>query len=512
MKKVSTYLLIVVVAGAAFVGYWIYARYVVKPPVQVLSFDVTHGSLQETVTARGTVEAVTSLDLEFPYAGTVISVVKKDGQTVKQGDVLMSLDTKDLVLEKSRLAAVKLQAEAGLDKVLAGSSPEQIRVADEEVARASASFEDAGRTLSDKIRDAYIKADDAIGNETDPFLENPKYSPRFIYDTPDQQAKADVENARKNIETMMDSWRDSIAGITSSNLPTKSAEAQKNIADVSFYLDKIAALINSLTPNQSLIQANLDIYKTNVALGRTNVASAAAALVAGIEKVNAAEASLRVSQREAESVKSPARAEDVEAAKAMIAETASQIAAVEENIRKSVLVAPADGTVAKNWFEKGEFYNPGQPAVSISSSGYQIQSDVSELDIRKVNSTGGEEAIIQLDAYPGETFQGKVVLIEAKPVMKDTDVYYRVTVTFPEDAHQVRIGMSADVTILGEKKENVLKAPELAVYKRGQERYVYVSSDTSGGERVVTTGISDGTDIEITSGLKEGDKVYIKPE
>ena len=514
MKKVSSYLLIVVVLGLAFVGYWIYERYLVKPATEVLSFVVSRGPLQETVTARGSVASVKDLDLEFPYSGTVVSAPVKDGEKIRQGDILMSLDTKDLELEKARLSSVKLQSEAKLAKLISGPTTQDINVAEEKVASAQALFLDAKKTLSDKIRDAYVKADDAVRSKTDALFEGARSSnPKFIYTVSDQQMKTDAESDRQSIETMLNLWQTSTLSLTTNNLSEKSAEAENNIAKVSLYLDKVATLVSGLAVNQSLSQTSIDTFKTNVASGRTNVASASAALVAGVEKLNTADSALKVSIRELEALKSPARQEDISIARAEIAGIASQIAQADEKIRKSVLVAPSDGTVTKMWFEKGEFYSIGKPAVSISSSGYKIESDVSELDIRKVRSSGGEDVAITLDSYPGETFYGRVALVESKPVIKDSDIYYRVVVTLPEEiGYEFRSGMSADIKTYGEKKDNILKVPELAVYKRAQENYVYITPGATGEERIVTTGISDGEYIEIISGLREGDKIYVKSE
>ncbi len=515
MKKVSSYLIIVVVLGLAFVGYWIYQRYMLKSTIETLSFDVVRGDIQETVTARGSVAPMKDLDLEFPYSETIISVSVRDGQRIRQGDILMTLNTRDLELEKSRLLTTKIQSEAKLAKLIFGSTLEDIKVTEEKVSSARALLEDAKKTLSNKIRDAYINADDAVRSKADALFEGARSSsPKFIYTVSDQQMKVDAEADRRTIETMLGLWQASTLSLAGENLSEKSAEAKDNIITVSYYLDKVSSLVNSLTVNQSLSQTSIDTFKTNVATGRTNTASASTALIAGIEKLNTADSALKVSIRELEALKSPARDEDVAIAKAEVAGIISQTAQIEEKIRKSVLVSPVDGEITEVWFERGEFYNVGKPAVSISSSGYKIESDVSELEIRKVSpSSKGEDVVINLDAYPGETFYGKVATIESKPVIKDGDVYYRVIVTLPDTKlHEIRTGMSADIKTLGKKKNAVLKVPELAVYKKGQGSYVYVSPIAPGVERLVVIGISDGESIEVVSGLKEGEKIYIKPE
>ena len=77
-------------------------------------------------------------------------------------------------------------------------------------------------------------------------------------------------------------------------------------------------------------------------------------------------------------------------------------------------------------------------------------------------------------------------------------------------------GMSADVDVTIEGVENALLVPADAVRKTSATSYVYTAydeeTDTLGGMTEVTVGLSNGTQTEITSGLKEGDRVYYTPK
>jgi hypothetical protein len=74
----------------------------------------------------------------------------------------------------------------------------------------------------------------------------------------------------------------------------------------------------------------------------------------------------------------------------------------------------------------------------------------------------------------------------------------------------MRIGMSASATIQVSEAEDTLTIPMTALQQRGDETFVYTTEEdgTLSGEVTVETGLSDGTNVEITSGLEEGDTVY----
>src|SRR5574337_1299023 len=115
MKRISLYLLIIVVAGGAFVSYWAYVRYFQKPVAKPLTYQVARGDLKDLLHARGEVAAEREYDLAFNAFGTVAEVPVQEGQVVKQGDLLMRLDTTSLELEMKKLFAVQLQAKAAVN-------------------------------------------------------------------------------------------------------------------------------------------------------------------------------------------------------------------------------------------------------------------------------------------------------------------------------------------------------------------------------------------------------------
>ncbi|MEA5002690.1 MAG: biotin/lipoyl-binding protein [Christensenella sp.] len=151
-------------------------------------------------------------------------------------------------------------------------------------------------------------------------------------------------------------------------------------------------------------------------------------------------------------------------------------------------------------------------AFTISSGKADTLSvNIDELDIMSVQA--GQDVSIVLDALPDETFSGTVTKISASGTIQSGVTTYPVTITLTDvsDA-DILAGMNATATISISTSENVLLIPLDALQESGSEKFVLIAGSSDGeagmGERqTVETGLSDGTSVEIISGLSEGDQI-----
>ncbi len=139
-----------------------------------------------------------------------------------------------------------------------------------------------------------------------------------------------------------------------------------------------------------------------------------------------------------------------------------------------------------------------------------ISVSVDEQDIGQLSE--GISAQITLDAIDNETFTGTVTSIHTISNTAAGGVTkYTAEVTFDKTEDMLQ-GMNASVVMTVSSSENCLMIPEAALQEDGKTTTVYTTYDEStgeyGGETEVTTGVSDGTSVEILSGLSEGDTVY----
>jgi HlyD family secretion protein len=179
------------------------------------------------------------------------------------------------------------------------------------------------------------------------------------------------------------------------------------------------------------------------------------------------------------------------------------------DLSKNEITAPFDGIALSSNFRQGEFASGS--AISIINNTFVVKSDINETDIIKIKV--GQEVDITLDAYPDQHFSGKVS--DISPVSKNTSgiITFEVTVKPDDSANSSLLyGISANLTITIFKTENVLLVPIQAVYEENGKQYVDMPSPQPQDKTIkkveVTTGASDYDNIEIKSGLKEGDVIY----
>jgi multidrug efflux pump subunit AcrA (membrane-fusion protein) len=412
------------------------------------------------------------------------------------------------------LQAVLAESSANLDKLIAGPTAEDLQVSKTKVQGAVDALSNANQYAVDALHDAYTKSDDAIRNDTDQFFQNPRgTSPTLTFVVLDSQLKQLIEASRLSLEDMLTKWQFSLDGLrTSSDLYNYGAAAQSNLLELKTYLDRLSLAVNSLMPISNLSQATIDGWKLSVSTARGNISTAVAEVTDAMEKIKSADSSLKLSSGELALKEAGTRPEDIAIARANVAQAESQIASIKDKINKSYLYSPGSAQVMKVPLEEKEIFQLGEIAISLSTSGYKLQSDISELDIGKISAADGNNVTIKLDAFPDAEFQGRLVSVEPQQIVKEGDIYYRINVNFEADGQVVRPGMSADLTIYAASKENILLVPEIAVYKKNGTSYIKVQTGSVQKEVEIQTGISDGEHIEIVKGLAEGDVIVVPTE
>lgn len=148
-------------------------------------------------------------------------------------------------------------------------------------------------------------------------------------------------------------------------------------------------------------------------------------------------------------------------------------------------------------------------AFSIASATQaSVSINVDELDILSVKE--GQTATVTLDALDGQEFEGTITEVSSEASSGNSSAKYPVTITF-EKTDDMLLGMSASATIHVSEAEDAVLIPVDALQEKGDSTFVYTKKDSDGslsGEVEVETGISNGSQVEITSGLEEGDTVY----
>ncbi|MBK8575364.1 MAG: efflux RND transporter periplasmic adaptor subunit [Elusimicrobia bacterium] len=185
----------------------------------------------------------------------------------------------------------------------------------------------------------------------------------------------------------------------------------------------------------------------------------------------------------------------------------AELARWEELYKPTPLVAPLNGSIIARNVEPGQTVS-GSDAVLIISDRLVLKAQVDETDMAQVRL--GQSVGIVLDAFAQENISGVVehIAFEAKTVNNVT--IYEVDVLPSRVPLFMRSGMTANLTFHVEEKQNVLLLPPAAVKTEGGASVVTVPGPKGKSLTVaVQTGLSNGKQVEIVSGVAEGDAVLI---
>lgn len=276
------------------------------------------------------------------------------------------------------------------------------------------------------------------------------------------------------------------------------------------YNTDVAAATDAL----SSAQVNLDdalknarnTYNSAKLTGESQVAAAQS-------KLSAAKQAWNIAQKQLISLKTPARSEDIDLTRAQLAQAQANLDLIKKQESESQIIAPIDGQISKINYEIGEQVSSKAALTMLTENNFEIEVDISEADISKVKLN--DSVVIDFDAF-GETrkFSGAVYFIEPAATVISDITYYKVKISLTDtgaNLQDVKAGMTANVTITTNKKDDVWLVPARAVIdKNGSGKIVRVLTDGSKVQEIsVTTGISgnDGL-IEINGdGLAAGQKI-----
>ena len=206
-------------------------------------------------------------------------------------------------------------------------------------------------------------------------------------------------------------------------------------------------------------------------------------------------------------------------AKADVAQAEAKLQATRVEQGRVALYAPFDGTVAKIVGELGEYSTPSPPGVPtppaidlIDDTCLYVKAPMDEVDAPKISV--GQPVRVTLDALPGKMIPGKVrrVAPYVSAVEKQArTVDVEVDFARPEETGKLLVGYSADVEIILDGRDNVLRIPTAAIQEGGR---VLLFNPDSGKleERKIKPGLANWEYTEVLEGLAAGDRIVTSLE
>ena len=166
------------------------------------------------------------------------------------------------------------------------------------------------------------------------------------------------------------------------------------------------------------------------------------------------------------------------------------------------------GAYVEPAFEMFELYDVDVATITPQDT-VTVEVNIDELDIVSVSE--GQTAEITIDALPGRSFSGTVKRIDPNGKNNGGSTRYKITIIIDRDSNMLT-GMNATAILTVGVTENVVTIPTAALSQKGSKTIVYTAYDpethTLSGEREVGIGVSDGSRVEISEGLAEGEIVW----
>jgi HlyD family secretion protein len=183
----------------------------------------------------------------------------------------------------------------------------------------------------------------------------------------------------------------------------------------------------------------------------------------------------------------------IKAASANVAQRQAALAQTKVDLGRTRITSPVDGIVIKRAIEKGQtvaasLQSPELFIIAQNLSDMQVDASVDESDVGRIRA--GQHATFTVDAFPGQTFEGDVRQVRKAAQTIANVVTYVAVVGFSNSAGRLLPGMTANVRIVTDQRENVLKVPNAALRVRiaGVEPVAAGASAPSGAASGVTTG------------------------
>ncbi len=304
-----------------------------------------------------------------------------------------------------------------------------------------------------------------------------------------RQAQGNLAAAEANLEK-----------VSAGNRQEETAQAKAKLQDAQFVLRQAEA---DLQRNQSLSQAGaISRQAFDVALTARDRAQA---------QVQQYQEALALSR-------SGSRPEDIDQAQAQVAAVQGAMQIIQANLNDIVIRAPFSGIVARKFADPGAFVTPttaGSAVSSASSSSIlalastnQIVASVAEANIAQIRL--GLTATIQVDAYTGKTFTGKVSQIATQSVVTQNVTSFEVKTSVADPQRFLKSGMNVNVAFNAGELNNVLVVPTGAIVQQNNNQGVFVAKEKGDPlfvPLVIGATVNDKT--EVKSGLTGKESVLI---
>jgi|GEM_PF-2778515 len=205
-----------------------------------------------------------------------------------------------------------------------------------------------------------------------------------------------------------------------------------------------------------------------------------------------------------------ARQEEITSTLSSIKAIGVNLTSIEQQILWSKITSPISGVVTQKEIKEGSWVSQGQLlSVVVSDKEFVAKVNLDEVDIGKI-SVGMAASVIP-DAFLGRAVAGRIKKIAPSPRLKEKINTFEVTIELNPTDIDIRSEMLCDVVIISGIKKAVTKIPQEAIVNIEGKDYVFVIKDNIASKREVNLGFRNPNEIEVSSGLKQGEEIVLSP-
>ncbi len=364
-----------------------------------MTAPVERGNLRNTVTATGALQAVTTVQVGSQASGTISALYVDFNSTVKKGQVIAQLDPSTTQAQVEQARANLNQARAGLEQARAGLLQTRAGITDAQARALAAKSTSQNQQAGVSSAQANVSVMKAQMDDAQSFLRQ------------QEQLAASGVIARREVEVAQTSY--------------KTAEAR---------------------------------YQQAVAQMNQAVVSEKSSASAGI-----AQSQAQVQQAQAQAQSSQAQ---IQNAQAQVAQAEAALRLAEINQNHTTITSPIDGVVVSRSVDVGQTVAASLSAPTLFTiandlTQMQVIANIDQADIGLVEQAKGVK--FSVDAFPGDEFTGAIKQLRLNPVSAQNVVTYNVVIDVSNPKQKLKPGMTANLTITIDERNNVVKVPNSAL-------------------------------------------------
>jgi RND family efflux transporter MFP subunit len=218
-----------------------------------------------------------------------------------------------------------------------------------------------------------------------------------------------------------------------------------------------------------------------------------------------AQAAADVAKQQLSLAQTPYTQQDVDVANAAVQQAQAAVEVAQVSRDSAIVKSPVDGLVAERPLSVGALAAPTTPIVVIMDP--KVDAVVNADAVQASSFKVGDAATITADTLPGKSIPATITQISPAVDPRARTVQFKVTPTSQDSG--LKDGMLAQVTLVTAAHNGVLAVPSSAVVQRNGQPTVYLVSNGVASPVAVQIGLSDGTNVELTSGVQAGQLVVI---